>query len=398
MNLNTIELDAAELLEPTVLRISIVDRGANRSPIRKLKSEDSMKNSLDLSNLQGLLVQKAATAAVEQEVVAAIITLKGDECESFKAGLADEGIYFAKSFETEVGTTLIVDESADLTDVEKFSTVQISGDVAVVVKGFSPWGAASNPATPFEEAMKAQGFYSSFYGATELLMSRMERLSDDVRTKSQFMAEMQPLVAGFSAYLDNLAEALPDTAFKMAVKAAELAPAEVVEPVEPVVVESEPAVEPEATDAPQADEPKVEDDAETQTVETAEEPQAEPVAEAEPSVVADEAADEPADEPVVDAAPEPVVTEKSADEAELTGLEKIMAAVNNLSKSQEETFAKMSERLDKVETTASKSAKRTTGAVATSPPAAPKESAPVVQKDASLNRPIDTAYRSVSNR
>lgn len=378
----TIKLDAMELFNPTVVRVSLVNRGANRSPIRKLKSEDVMKNTLDLSNLQSLLTQKAEVPVVEQGIVAVITSLKGEASAAFQASL-EEDIYFAKTFETEAGTTLVVDESADLTDIEKFSTVQVSGDVAIVVKGFSPWGSASNPATPFEEAMKAQGFYSSFYGATELLMERMDVICGETRTKAQFAESIEPLVSGFSAYITSLAASLPDTAFKMATKAAELVPEEVVEPVDLTVVEEVPVVvEPETVG---------DTDGEAQT---AEEP-VQPVAEPEQAVVVDEpVTEEPVTEPVVT---EPAVTEAvKADSAEVEGVAKILAALNSFKEEQTLKFEDLEKRVTSTAELVNKTARRTTGGVATSPPqvVAEKETTPV-QKDAGLSRPIDTAYRSV---
>lgn len=379
----TIKLDAMELFNPTVVRVSLVNRGANRSPIRKLKSEDVMKNTLDLSNLQSLLTQKAEVPVVEQDIVAAITSLKGEASAAFQASLEEDGLVVAKSFETEAGTTLVFDAEADLTDVTKFSTVQVSGDVAIVVKGFSPWGSASNPATPFEEAMKAQGFYSSFYGATELLMERMDVICGETRTKAQFAESIEPLVSGFSAYITSLAASLPDTAFKMATKAAELVPEEDVEPVDLTVVEEVPVVvEPETVG---------DTDGEAQTAEET----VQPVAEPEQEIVADEpVAEEPVTEPAV---AEPAVTEAvKADSAEVEGVAKILAALNSFKEEQTLKFEDLEKRMTSTAELVNKTARRTTGGVATSPPqvVAEKETTPV-QKDAGLSRPIDTAYRSV---
>ena len=92
----SLELDAVELTNPQVVRVSLVDRGANRSPIRKLKSEDTMKKNLDLSNLSSLLVQKAAEVPAPQDVVAAIVSLKGEACDNFCAALEAEAVTAVK--------------------------------------------------------------------------------------------------------------------------------------------------------------------------------------------------------------------------------------------------------------------------------------------------------------
>ena len=242
------------------------------------------------------------------------------------------------------------------------------------------------------EAIKARGYFSDVYRATEMLMERFEMVSDEARTKEQFTASVMPLVEDFTSYVKSLTEALPDVAFKMAVKAAELTPVEA----EPVVVEAEaPADTQEVqTDAPVVDEPAGETDAET----APETEESQPEAEEESTVVVDEVPDEPVDtEP--DSAEGDTVEVVKADEDEVGGLALIQAAIRKMEEKQTETFQKFDERLSNLsEKVTTKAASRTTGAVAATPPKVVEETTTTVKKDASLSRPIDTGYRSISKK
>ena len=387
----TIELEATELFNPKVMRVSLVNRGANRSPIRTLKSEDSMKKTLDLSNLQGLLTQKAAEAPTSGNIVAAITSLKGDACKELTDSLAEDGIVVAKSFETEVGTTLIFDDSADLSDVSQYNTVEVSPEVAVVMKGFSPWSTAEDANTPFAEAMKATGYFSNVYKATELLRDRMEEVAYTAASKASFEQSVLPLVDEFSAYIRSMASSLPDVAFKMATKAAELSPEEeddeevVAEPAKVVVTD---VVEPTPEEV---ENPTVGDtDGEAQAPKETEEP----VVESEPSVVVeDTAAQEPVDATPATTADTTAVAK--ADDKEVDGIALILESLKVMKAEQATTFAELEKRLDKTEAKVEKASSRTVGAVASAPPSTP-EVQKVVEKDASLSRPIDTGYRSIN--
>lgn len=376
----TIEIDAQELFNPKVVRVSLVNRGANRSPIRKLKSEDGMKQlkkqSLNLSNIQSLLVMKAEEPVVADApvMVAAITTLKGDDLTSLKDYLAVEGVVCVKSHESAESSTLIFDADADFSDVTKYSTIAISEGVAVVVKGFSSWSLTSDPTSSFAEAMQANGYFSNVYRATDMLMTRLEEVGYDALTKSEFAASVLPLVEDFSAYVRDVTSALPEAAFKMAIKVADLTPEEV----EPVVVEPvvEDAVEPVVA-------PAVEPEVVT-------EPEVEPVTEpvAEPEVVAEVPVE---DLPVVTEEPEVVAVVAEAEpvaKTEDANLNTILEAINAFKSEQSEKFEKLEGRLGTTEAALKITQKSTRGAVAHAQPLVAK----TVEKAAVYEAPIDTGF------
>lgn len=374
----TIEIDAHELFNPKVVRVSLVNRGANRSPIRKLKSEDGMKNfkkqSLNLSNIQSLLVMKAEEPVVADApvMVAAITTLKGDDLTSLKDYLAVEGVVCVKSHESAESSTLIFDADADFSDVTKYSTIAISEGVAVVVKGFSSWSLTSDPTSSFAEAMQANGYFSNVYRATDMLMTRLEEVGYDALTKSEFAASVLPLVEDFSAYVRDVTSALPEAAFKMAIKVADLTPEEV----EPVVVEPvvEDTVEPVVA-------PAVEPEVVT-------EPEVEPVAEPEVEPVAEVLVE---DQPVKTEEPEVVAVVAEAEpvaKTEDASLNTILEAINAFKSEQSEKFEKLEGRLGTTEAALKITQKSTRGAVAHAQPLVAK----TVEKAAVYEAPIDTGF------
>lgn len=374
----TIEIDAQELFNPKVVRVSLVNRGANRSPIRKLKSEDGMKQlkkqSLNLSNIQSLLVMKAEEPVVADApvMVAAITTLKGDDLTSLKDYLAVEGVVCVKSHESAESSTLIFDADADFSDVTKYSTIAISEGVAVVVKGFSSWSLTSDPTSSFAEAMQANGYFSNVYRATDMLMTRLEEVGYDALTKSEFAASVLPLVEDFSAYVRDVTSALPEAAFKMAIKVADLTPEEV----EPVVVEPvvEDTVEPVVA-------PAVEPEVVT-------EPEVEPVAEPEVEPVAEVPVE---DQPVKTEEPEVVAVVAEAEpvaKTEDANLNTILEAINAFKSEQSEKFEKLEGRLGTTEAALKITQKSTRGAVAHAQPLVAK----TVEKAAVYEAPIDTGF------
>lgn len=216
-----IELKANELSETSVSFISLVDKGANRTPFRIIKSEnpeDNQMKKLDLSNVQNLMRKASQVQKSEVEIVAIATSLTGEGLVTLKADLKAEGIVVGKAFKSDDTNLLIVDTEADLEDS---TTLQLTDTVSLVVKGFDPY-ISNQENTSFSEAMAGEGFFMGVYRACGVLENMLTNNIYDMNSKDDIAKYAESLVDDFKGYVTNLVYQLPQKAFKIADKVAKI--------------------------------------------------------------------------------------------------------------------------------------------------------------------------------
>ncbi len=225
-------VEATEMRNVKVSKISLVDRGANRLPFKIVKQEKDMsRKSLDLGSLFARKAEK-----IVPEVVG-VVTQKSDALESVKTQIEANGFAVADSKEYDDGC-VIYKQGEDEIDADKDTLIRINDNSAIVVKGFSPYCMEMENAdgVSFADQCKSQGFYPGIGTAMEVTRSaimKMARDSSDPKAAATAVAKMFNEV---SAYVTGMISQLPAKAFKLeeievaeAVKAEEVTPAETTE-------------------------------------------------------------------------------------------------------------------------------------------------------------------------
>lgn len=215
-----IELKANELSETSVSFISLVDRGANRTPFRIIKSEnpeDNQMKKLDLSNVQNLMRKASEVQKNEVEIVAIATSLTGEGLATLKADLKVEGIVVGKALKSDDTNLLIVDTEADLEDS---TTLQLTETVALVVKGFDPYISAGD--SSFTDAVTGRTFFAGVSDACYVLNDMLISNLYDMNSKDEIAKRASDLIDDFKGYVSNLVYQLPQKAFKIADKVAKI--------------------------------------------------------------------------------------------------------------------------------------------------------------------------------
>lgn len=216
----TAKVKANELTETQVTFVSLVDKGANRSPFRVLKSENPKEGSdmktLNLASIMALMKKSDETVPVsEAQIVALATSRQGQGLVQLKADAKEIGLETKQTVKSE--DTVILKFEND-NDDEDLHTIQLADDVAVVVKGFQPY-ISSQEDTTFSEAMAGEGFFMGVYRACSVLEDMLTNNIYDMNSKEDIAKYAESLVNDFKGYVTNLVYQLPQKAFKLAQKA-----------------------------------------------------------------------------------------------------------------------------------------------------------------------------------
>lgn len=238
--------------------ISLVGRGANQIPLKIVKQDKGDTQMFNLTNL----MKKITKGAVDPVSIVAVATNKDPALLSpllEEAGL--EPTKITKSAKD--GNLIAFGEIENEADVH---AVQVSPDLTVIVKGFTPWAEDLVGSATFSELVKTEAFFANVYDASDSLSTVIRTTMYNAGDKVEAKEEIAKVLAAYSDYVLSLIDGLPIIAFKMdkaLTEAEQQAQAEVQagaapteapteDPVDPAPVVDAP-VEPEAEKEPTED-------------------------------------------------------------------------------------------------------------------------------------------------
>lgn len=207
-----LELDAHNLTDADVTRVSLVKRGANRLPFRITKGDDEM--SIDL----GSLLKKAWKPTPVPLQVAAVLIGKTEHREALVTAMQGAGLNFDTPVETEEGTAY---QQPDAVDKAPLKMLKIHPDVVLALQGselvapvqkdFAPWMVE---ATTFAEAMATDGFAPGVCMAMEALRKAVSGVLDEAKNPDEAATGIGSAIDQFREYVTSTAKAIPSAAFK----------------------------------------------------------------------------------------------------------------------------------------------------------------------------------------
>lgn len=231
--------------------ISLVGRGANQIPLKIVKQDKGDTQMLNLKNL----MKKITKGAEEPVSIVAVMTPKDPAL--LTAVMADAGLEPTKIVKSAKDGNLIafgeVENEADV------HTVQVSKDLTVIVKGFTPWADDLVGSATFSELVKTEAFFANVYDASDSLSMVIRNAMYNSGEKADAKAEVAKALSAYSDYVLSLIDGLPIVAFKMdkALTEADQAEQQAVQdavktdPVEGTPVAVEASTDPEPEKAPE---------------------------------------------------------------------------------------------------------------------------------------------------
>ena len=213
----TFKVKANEMTEATVSHISLVDRGANRIPFKIVKQEKSGMSakhfaSLDLRNL---FVRKNEEQVEKEDDVEIVGVVTMDDDEEAKKLIAEAGFSTSVSKVMEDGSVVYA-QVEDETPKDKLSVLKWTDNVALVLKGFSPYmmdvGVGDGS---FTDKCKAQGFYPGIRTVTETIVESINAIVAKSEDPGEAAAQVATLCDEARDYITSLVGSLPVKAFKI---------------------------------------------------------------------------------------------------------------------------------------------------------------------------------------
>ncbi|QHJ74648.1 hypothetical protein VH22019_00084 [Vibrio phage VH2_2019] len=206
----TVTVRARALKDADSHFISIVDKGANRLPIRMLKNEDDSMINMGL-NVAKLFNRQKAEAKTE----AVGIIVGAAQAAGFAAALKAEGYETVEIVDCGQEDLRFV---ATKSDVSLEDAVKLNGlDRAIVLengqKMLKDWG--FDESNTFAASVAANSFYSNMHSAMDTLGSAVYQMMEEAPAGERPTEDVSKLLNDFTAYMLALLNTVPETAFKM---------------------------------------------------------------------------------------------------------------------------------------------------------------------------------------
>ncbi len=204
------KIDANEMFDAQVQFVSLVERGANRAPIKKLKSEGT--NPMIDFKIRDIFVQKN-----EQEPgqILAVLAAKGTDLDALKGIMVEAELVTEHVSEIDGATVFAQKEDIELGG-EGQAVYKISENVAVVctvAKEFQPFQFS----TDFGTNLNANGFFPGVALAQDALREVVFTVMMDATSPDEAASAIQKAAEDLAGHLGSLTRALPETAFKLEV-------------------------------------------------------------------------------------------------------------------------------------------------------------------------------------
>lgn len=201
------KIDATELIEAEAQYISLVPKGANRIPIRTLKSENG-----NMIQFDKLFMNKQEKQA---PFISSFVVNEGGDVEAVKKQLEENGFKTDNVKKNEDGLTFFVQKEID-EDEKGQLALKLNDDLAahVVSKYFEPMDFET---TSFKELYSKAGVIPSIMTAQEVLREVILNTlySSDIKDGPEASKKVKKALSEFSTIVTNMVENIPVSAFKM---------------------------------------------------------------------------------------------------------------------------------------------------------------------------------------
>lgn len=207
---------ATEMHDAEVDFISLVPAGANRAPIRVIKSEEGGP----MIAVKGELfsdVFKTEEGAEPQPAVIAVVAAKGANLDAAKALIekADAGLTVDNVQTLEDGSTAFIQKAAgEASDGAPTVTYKLADDLAALIqvsKAFDPFPGS----TSFTENLNSLGFFPGFDLAQGVLRGTVGEVMLKAESAGDAASGIKAATGEFASHVSAMAATLPAEVFKL---------------------------------------------------------------------------------------------------------------------------------------------------------------------------------------
>ena len=204
-----VEIEATELVNGDIKKLSLVEHGAIRQPFKILKTEQIAGSHSGIRNT----INKIFGQSGEKAQIAALFVRKNVARKMIPIIKAN-GFRVEKAHAEMMGDVLVLKQEGYDPDAE-LPIIALTTDVAVqlgsVSKFFDPYPASSS----FAENVSAGSFWPGMHNAMESLVDTVWNVLNGSDNPEDAASEVAKQVKAFSTHLNNLVSELPSAVFKM---------------------------------------------------------------------------------------------------------------------------------------------------------------------------------------
>jgi hypothetical protein len=212
-----VKIKVTELFDGDVRWISLVKRGANRLPIKILKSEE--EKEMGGINLGAMLFRKRdgqrATPATDEMTIAAVVIRKDEEyTDKLVAKVKDLGLKVEDKEEDD--SVIILKQDAWQDDESQMVSMRLNDDVGIILGGnarkfFDPFSDSMD----FDENVSTKGFFPGLAMSMEALMSTVSGIMRNSEKRQDAGGLIESALDAHKSFVMSLTKKLPMVAFKL---------------------------------------------------------------------------------------------------------------------------------------------------------------------------------------
>lgn len=211
-----VKVKAKELFDGEISWLSLVKRGANRLPIKILKSEEDVHMGIDLgSRLFSKRDGEVATPVTKEMTIAAVVIRKDEEA-------TDQLIEKVKSLGFDVDNREEDDEGITLKQAswdgpeDQMIAMRLNDDIGVILGGtakkfFDPFSDSMS----FIENVGAKGFFPGVQMASEALLATTMGIMRNSEDRKDAAGLIEKALDDHKQFVMALTKSLPKVAFKL---------------------------------------------------------------------------------------------------------------------------------------------------------------------------------------
>ena len=206
-----VEVEAHELKNGEIEKISLVTHGAIQQPFKILKTKE-----IDGAKTGGLkkALSNVFGQSQEDEKTVAALFIRKSVAQKWLPLIRKQGFRVEKEHASIEGNILVLKQEG-YTDEADGSVIALNPDVAVqlshVSKYFDPFPASSS----FSDNVAAGSFWPGMHNAMESLAETVWNVLNESDSPEDAASDVAKQVKAFSTHLNNLVTELPGTVFKM---------------------------------------------------------------------------------------------------------------------------------------------------------------------------------------
>ena len=204
-----VEVEANELRNGNIEKISLVTNGAIRQPFKILKTEEIEQHEGFMTG-----VRKFFGTGNDEDAQVAALFVRKTAVPTWLPLIKNNGFRAEKEHAELDGDVLILKQESFDADKEG-SMIALTPDVGImldrVVKGFDPYPMSAS----FDENVRASAFFPGLHNALESLAETVWNVLYEAESPETAASDVAKQIKAFGAHVNNLVSELPQTVFKM---------------------------------------------------------------------------------------------------------------------------------------------------------------------------------------